>query len=81
MYKRVFFSIHICCTVLHTQPGVADCFVSDVKEQVAIIMKNPKERTTGMVSPHTFLLYLLSACSHVCALYPLNQQGQPYMCS
>lgn len=41
-------SIHICCTVLHTQPGVADRFVTDVKEQVAIIMKNPKERTTGM---------------------------------
>ncbi|KAG7279818.1 hypothetical protein CRUP_013728 [Coryphaenoides rupestris] len=41
-------SIHICCTVLHTQPGVANRFVSDVKEQVAIIMKNPKEKTTGM---------------------------------
>uniref|UniRef100_A0A3P8QKJ3 sphinganine-1-phosphate aldolase n=1 Tax=Astatotilapia calliptera TaxID=8154 RepID=A0A3P8QKJ3_ASTCA len=43
-------SIHICCTVLHTQPGVADHFIRDVKEQVAIIMKNPKEKTTGMVS-------------------------------
>uniref|UniRef100_A0A4W6CZM4 sphinganine-1-phosphate aldolase n=1 Tax=Lates calcarifer TaxID=8187 RepID=A0A4W6CZM4_LATCA len=41
-------SIHICCTVLHTQPGVADQFIRDVKEQVAIIMKNPKEKTTGM---------------------------------
>ncbi|CAL8299712.1 unnamed protein product [Merluccius merluccius] len=41
-------SIHICCTVLHTQPGVAERFVSDVREQVAIIMKNPKEKTTGM---------------------------------
>lgn len=43
-------SIHICVTVLHTQPGVADRFVRDVKEQVAIIMKNPKEKTTGKVS-------------------------------
>uniref|UniRef100_A0A8C2X874 sphinganine-1-phosphate aldolase n=1 Tax=Cyclopterus lumpus TaxID=8103 RepID=A0A8C2X874_CYCLU len=42
-------SIHICCTVLHTKSGVADQFVRDVKEQVAIIMKNPKEKTTGMV--------------------------------
>uniref|UniRef100_A0AAQ4RJ80 sphinganine-1-phosphate aldolase n=1 Tax=Gasterosteus aculeatus aculeatus TaxID=481459 RepID=A0AAQ4RJ80_GASAC len=41
-------SIHICCTVLHTQSGVADRFIRDVKEQVAIIMKNPKEKTTGM---------------------------------
>ncbi|XP_034040546.1 sphingosine-1-phosphate lyase 1 [Thalassophryne amazonica] len=41
-------SIHICCTVLHTQPGVADQFVHDVREQVAFIMKNPKEKTTGM---------------------------------
>uniref|UniRef100_A0A7N8XEQ5 sphinganine-1-phosphate aldolase n=1 Tax=Mastacembelus armatus TaxID=205130 RepID=A0A7N8XEQ5_9TELE len=42
-------SIHICCTVLHTQPGVTDQFIRDVREQVAIIMKNPKEKTTGMV--------------------------------
>ncbi|KAM6916019.1 sphingosine-1-phosphate lyase 1 [Xenentodon cancila] len=41
-------SIHICCTVLHTQPGVAERFIHDVTEQVAIIMKNPKEKTTGM---------------------------------
>nr|XP_033956978.1 sphingosine-1-phosphate lyase 1 isoform X2 [Pseudochaenichthys georgianus] len=41
-------SIHICCTVLHTQKGVADQFVHDIKEQVAIILKNPKEKTTGM---------------------------------
>ncbi|XP_069546061.1 sphingosine-1-phosphate lyase 1 isoform X2 [Brachyistius frenatus] len=41
-------SIHICCTVLHTQPGVADEFIREVKEQVAIIMKNPKDKTTGM---------------------------------
>ncbi|MEQ2292799.1 Sphingosine-1-phosphate lyase 1 [Ameca splendens] len=40
-------SIHICCTVLHTQPGVADRFIREVKDQVAIIMKNPKEKTTG----------------------------------
>ncbi|XP_037533756.1 sphingosine-1-phosphate lyase 1 [Nematolebias whitei] len=40
-------SIHLCCTVLHTQPGVADRFVHDVREQVGIIMKNPKEKTTG----------------------------------
>ncbi|XP_031434819.1 sphingosine-1-phosphate lyase 1 isoform X2 [Clupea harengus] len=41
-------SIHICVTVLHTQPGVADEFISDVREQVDVIMKNPKEKTTGM---------------------------------
>ncbi|XP_049591728.1 sphingosine-1-phosphate lyase 1 isoform X1 [Syngnathus scovelli] len=41
-------SIHICCTVLHTQPGVVERFVGDIREQVAIIMKNPKEKTTGM---------------------------------
>ncbi|XP_062257670.1 sphingosine-1-phosphate lyase 1 isoform X1 [Platichthys flesus] len=41
-------SIHICCTVLHTNGEVADNFIRDVKEQVAIILKNPKEKTTGM---------------------------------
>lgn len=50
LYNRLFYSIHLCCTVLHTQPGVADQFIRDVKEQVGIIMKNPKEKTTGMVS-------------------------------
>lgn len=41
-------SIHICVTMLHTQPGVAEQFINDVKKEVAIIMKNPKEKTTGM---------------------------------
>ncbi|KAI1894717.1 hypothetical protein AGOR_G00118620 [Albula goreensis] len=41
-------SIHICVTLLHTQPGVAEQFVSDVRDLVAVIMKNPKEKTTGM---------------------------------
>ncbi|XP_035256088.1 sphingosine-1-phosphate lyase 1 [Anguilla anguilla] len=41
-------SIHICVTLLHTQPGVAEQFVSDVTDLVAVIMKNPKEKTTGM---------------------------------
>ncbi|CAL1578378.1 unnamed protein product [Knipowitschia caucasica] len=41
-------SIHICCTVLHTQPGVADRFVKDVKDAVDVIMQNPNEKTTGM---------------------------------
>ncbi|KAF7710380.1 hypothetical protein HF521_009252 [Silurus meridionalis] len=41
-------SIHICVTMLHTQPGVAQEFIKDVKEEVAIIMQNPKEKTTGM---------------------------------
>ncbi|KAI2657828.1 Sphingosine-1-phosphate lyase 1 [Labeo rohita] len=44
-------SIHICVTMLHTQPGVAEQFISDVKREVAIIMKNPKEKTTGMSIP------------------------------
>ncbi|XP_052007125.1 sphingosine-1-phosphate lyase 1 isoform X1 [Xyrauchen texanus] len=41
-------SIHICVTMLHTQRGVAEQFINDVKKEVAIIMKNPNEKTTGM---------------------------------
>lgn len=41
-------SIHICVTMLHTQSGVAEQFINDVKQEVAIIMRNPKEKTTGM---------------------------------
>lgn len=69
VYDLLFHSIHICCTVLHTQPGVADQFIRDVKEQVAIIMKNPKEKTTGMVS-------LL--CLHT-YIHTLNIQNNVYL--
>ncbi|KAJ8360024.1 hypothetical protein SKAU_G00165490 [Synaphobranchus kaupii] len=41
-------SIHICVTLLHTQPGVAEQFISDVTDLVAVIMRTPKEKTTGM---------------------------------
>uniref|UniRef100_A0A8C1Z6P3 sphinganine-1-phosphate aldolase n=1 Tax=Cyprinus carpio TaxID=7962 RepID=A0A8C1Z6P3_CYPCA len=62
-------SIHICVTMLHTQPGVAEQFISDVKREVAIIMKNPKEKTTGMVSflfiKYTFIYsYFCQAVVH-----------------
>ncbi|XP_078055486.1 sphingosine-1-phosphate lyase 1 isoform X2 [Mustelus asterias] len=40
-------SIHICVTLLHTRNGVADQFVTDVRESVVEIMKNPAEKTTG----------------------------------
>uniref|UniRef100_A0A3B5L6B8 sphinganine-1-phosphate aldolase n=1 Tax=Xiphophorus couchianus TaxID=32473 RepID=A0A3B5L6B8_9TELE len=46
--RKIRNDIHLCCTVLHTQPGVADRFIQEVKEEVAIIMKNPREKTTGM---------------------------------
>uniref|UniRef100_A0AAY5K3T4 sphinganine-1-phosphate aldolase n=1 Tax=Esox lucius TaxID=8010 RepID=A0AAY5K3T4_ESOLU len=45
--RTIKTDIHICCTVLHTQAGVAKMFIKDVNEAVALIMKNPNERTTG----------------------------------
>lgn len=41
-------SIHLCVTMLHTKPGIAQTFVKDVRESVAEIMKNPGAKTTGM---------------------------------
>ncbi|KAJ6657739.1 hypothetical protein lerEdw1_001926 [Lerista edwardsae] len=41
-------SIHICITLLHTKPGVAELFVKAVRECVAEIMKNPNAKTTGL---------------------------------
>ncbi len=43
-------SIHFCVTMVHTKEGVAERFVSDVKECVAIIMKNPKSKSDGPAS-------------------------------
>ncbi|XP_041125408.1 sphingosine-1-phosphate lyase 1 isoform X1 [Polyodon spathula] len=41
-------SIHICVTLLHTKPGVAEQFIRDMKDSVAVLMKSPKDKTTGM---------------------------------
>uniref|UniRef100_A0A0P4W7E3 sphinganine-1-phosphate aldolase n=1 Tax=Scylla olivacea TaxID=85551 RepID=A0A0P4W7E3_SCYOL len=40
-------SIHLAVTVLHTHPGVADRFISDVKEISEDIIKNPPKDTGG----------------------------------
>ncbi|GFO28068.1 sphingosine-1-phosphate lyase 1, partial [Plakobranchus ocellatus] len=40
-------SLHLCVTLLHTQPGVADQFVQDVKDCVQEIMKNPSAECGG----------------------------------
>ncbi|XP_063814863.1 sphingosine-1-phosphate lyase 1 [Pseudophryne corroboree] len=41
-------SIHICLTLLHTKPGIAQSFVKDVQDSVSEIMKNPGAKTTGV---------------------------------
>ena len=40
-------SIHICITLPHTQPGIADCLVRDIEESVCEIMKVPLAKVTG----------------------------------
>eukprot|EP00735_Rhodelphis_limneticus_P008845 TRINITY_DN2322_c0_g1::TRINITY_DN2322_c0_g1_i1::g.20720::m.20720 TRINITY_DN2322_c0_g1::TRINITY_DN2322_c0_g1_i1::g.20720 ORF type:complete len:585 (+),score=145.22,sp/Q8CHN6/SGPL1_RAT/48.80/0.0,Pyridoxal_deC/PF00282.14/1.1e-22,Aminotran_5/PF00266.14/5.4e-11,DegT_DnrJ_EryC1/PF01041.12/3.4e-06,Aminotran_1_2/PF00155.16/4.3e-05,Beta_elim_lyase/PF01212.16/0.0018,Cys_Met_Meta_PP/PF01053.15/0.0049,SLA_LP_auto_ag/PF05889.8/0.011 TRINITY_DN2322_c0_g1_i1:49-1755(+) len=40
-------SMHICVTLPHTQPGVADQFLKDLKESVAPCLINPKEKAKG----------------------------------
>lgn len=37
-------------THLHTEEGRADAFLRDVKEAVAVIMKNPQKEVDGKVS-------------------------------
>ncbi|KAF5299206.1 hypothetical protein FQA39_LY02379 [Lamprigera yunnana] len=43
-------SIHICITHIHTQLGVADQFLSDVRSSVAEILKNPKVSADGKMA-------------------------------
>eukprot|EP00118_Oscarella_pearsei_P025910 m.309021 g.309021 ORF g.309021 m.309021 type:complete len:569 (+) comp45291_c0_seq1:36-1742(+) len=40
-------SIHLCCTFPHSQDGVVERFVADVKESVAKIMETPQAKSTG----------------------------------
>lgn len=42
----------MCVTYMHTADGVADCFLSDVEEELAIIMKNPSKPIEGKVSAY-----------------------------
>lgn len=42
-------AIHICVTHVHTQPGVADEFLGDVRSALIKIEENPKETVDGMV--------------------------------
>ena len=44
------YSIHLCCTLIHTRQGVADRFIKDVRDSVAEIMKEPKAKCGGAVS-------------------------------
>uniref|UniRef100_A0A8D0LB81 Sphingosine-1-phosphate lyase 1 n=1 Tax=Sphenodon punctatus TaxID=8508 RepID=A0A8D0LB81_SPHPU len=41
-------SVHLCITLLHTRPGVADLFLKDVRECIFEIMKDPNAKTTGI---------------------------------
>lgn len=40
-------AIHLCCTMLHTKPGVASRFINDIKRSVQVIMMNPRKKNTG----------------------------------
>lgn len=37
-------------THLHTEEGRADAFLKDIREAVAVIMKNPQKEVDGKVS-------------------------------
>lgn len=39
---------HICITMMHVQDGVAEAFLKDIKECVAICMKDPGKKVEGV---------------------------------
>ena len=43
-------SVHICLTAVHTEEGVAERFISDMKECASTIMKTPRAKSTGMAA-------------------------------
>ena len=51
----VYFSFHICCTLLHTKDGVADRFINDIKNNIKEIVQDSNAHTGGMVSSRQFL--------------------------
>ena len=43
-------SVHLCVTMLHTQEGVAERFVKDVREISEMILANPEKHKGGSVA-------------------------------
>ncbi|XP_023230613.1 sphingosine-1-phosphate lyase-like, partial [Centruroides sculpturatus] len=41
---------HICVTLQHTEEGIADSFLHDIRECTALIMKDPKSPAKGMAA-------------------------------
>jgi sphinganine-1-phosphate aldolase len=44
--------LHLCVTYMHTADGVADRFLLDVEEELAIIMKDLSKPIEGKVSAY-----------------------------
>lgn len=42
--------LHICVTHMHTQNGIADKFVADVRSKVALCMQNPEKPVEGKMA-------------------------------
>ncbi len=49
-------AIHLCCTMLHTKPGVREKFVRDVAEVAAVIVKDPAKYMSSGVAMYGELL-------------------------
>ena len=48
--------IHLCVTHVHTESGVADQFLNDVRTELEIIMKDPGLPVEGKVSEDLYLI-------------------------
>ena len=49
-YTLLDCSVHLCVTLVHTKPGIADRFINDIKEAVTEIMKTPDADCSGQVN-------------------------------
>lgn len=70
------FRIHICVTALHTRPGVSDKFISDVRNSVQEILKDPDVPVEGKVMICFLLFYFFKYLMHFIlqmALYGVAQ--------
>lgn len=51
-------SIHLCVTHLHTKPGVADKFLTDVRNSLDEILKNPEKPVEGKVKEKCYFVHI-----------------------
>ena len=69
----VCFSIHLCVTLVHTRPGVADRFIHDFVKCIEEIMQTPNAKCGGQVCASCEIIIIIIIINKVLIKVMLNK--------